>query len=498
MTFQTRKGFPDNFLWGGAIAACQSEGAYDVDGRGLSTSDIQAYDPEKITKMSIIDPEGGGTRESILHAAKDKSDIYPKRRGIDFYHTYKKDLALLKEMGFTCFRTSICWTRLFPNGDEEVPNEKGLAFYDSLIDEIIKNGMEPIITLYHYDMPLKLALEHKGFTSRKVVDYFMKYATTVLERYKDKVKYWIVFNQINCSGFIRFGGVGFADDDFENVEEATYQAVHNQLVAQAMVKREALRINPKMMIGVMNGDGPTYPATCKPADMNLSYRVDRLNNFYYTDVAFFGDYPEYIKRYFNDNDINIVMEDRDEEILKQYTLDFFATAYYSTMIVDADKNEYKPSSMEQNPYLTPTRWDWRADPLGFYYSLNRYWDRYRKPIIVAENGIGMEDELTTDKKIHDLGRIDFLKKHIYQMRESILDGVDILAYCAWGPIDIVSSSTGEMDKRYGFIYVDYDNYGKGTGERIKKDSFYWYQKVIASNGEDLEYIDENDKEYLNK
>lgn len=486
MLFKVRKGFPEHFLWGGGVAACQIEGAYDVDGRGLSTSDVQAYDPDNIKKKSIIDPEGGGTRASILKAAADTSDIYPKRRGIDFYHTYKEDLALLKEMGFTCFRTSICWTRIFPNGDEELPNEKGLKFYDNLIDEIIKNGMEPIITIYHYDMPLKLALENKGFTSRKTVDAFMKYARTILERYKDKVKYWIVFNQINCSGFIRLGGIGVCDDDFENMEEATYQAVHNQLVASALVKKAALEINPDMMIGIMNGDGPTYPATCRPADMNLNYRVDRLNNFYYTDVAFFGEYPEYIKRYFNEHGVNLVMEEGDEEILKNYTMDFFATAYYSTMIVDSDKHEYKPSSMEQNPYLTPTRWDWRADPVGFYYSLNRYWDRYHKPIIVAENGLGMVDTLTEDKKVHDEGRIEFLRDHIYQMRESIKDGVDIIAYCAWGPIDIVSSSTGEMDKRYGFIYVDLDNFGKGSGERIKKDSFEWYKKVIASNGEDLD------------
>lgn len=476
-------GFPKDFLWGGAVAACQIEGAYDVDGRGLSTSDIHLYD--KNLDRAHIDKEGGGTLEGIKKAAVDTEGYYPKRYGIDFYHTYKEDLNLLKEMGFKNFRTSISWSRIFPNGDEEEPNEKGLEFYDHLIDEIIKDGMEPIITMSHYDIPLHLVTEYGGFANRKVIDFFVRYAKVLLNRYKGKVKYWIVCNQVNLVPVVQFGSLGIYDDQAENMEELMYQAVHNQFVAGAKVVKEAKEIDPNAWMGTMLADQTSYPATCKPEDVVLTMKKNRMQ-YYFSDVQLRGEYPVYALRYFKENKINIVMEEEDLELLKNNKMQFLAISYYSTKIVDSTKNTMKADDLEQNPYLEPTPWDWRMDPLGFYNCLSQYWDRYQVPLMVAENGFGALDMVEADGSIHDSYRIDYYRKHIEQLKECILDGVDVFAYCAWGPIDIVSSSSAEMSKRYGFIYVDLDDFGKGSGKRSKKDSFYWYKKVIETNGEDLD------------
>lgn len=474
-----------DFLWGGAVAACQTEGAHDVDGRGLSTSDIHVYDNN--LNRAHIEQEGGGTLAYIKAAAKDKKGYYPKRHGIDFYHTYKEDLKYMAEMGFSCFRTSFSWSRIFPNGDESQPNELGLKFYDNLIDEIIAQGMKPIMTITHYDMPLHLVTEYGGFANRKVIDFFVRYSKVLLERYKDKIEYWIVVNQINLIPLVQFGCLGIYDDQApkEKMEELMYQASHNLLVASAKVVEEARKINPDMMMGTMLADGTSYPATCKPEDIVLTMKRNRLQNYFFSDVAFRGFYPEYILRYFEENDINIKFYEDDLELLKNNTMDFLALSYYYTNIIDSTKNSYKPFDSSQNPYLEPTIWEWRMDPLGFYNSLSQYWDRYQKPIIIAENGLGAIDEFDKDGKIHDNYRIDFAKKHIKMMKEAIMDGVNVIAYCWWGPIDIVSSSTAEMSKRYGFVYVDKDDLGNGSGKRIKKESFDWYKKVIASNGEEL-------------
>ena len=480
------KGFSKDFLWGGAVAACQSEGAYDVDGRGLSTSDIHVYD--KNLNRSHIEQEGGGTLSYIKAAAKDRKGYYPKRYGIDFYHTYKEDLAYMAEMGFRCFRTSFSWSRIFPNGDEDEPNEKGLAFYDGLIDEIIKLGMEPIMTISHYDIPLYLVTEYGGFANRKVIDFFVKYAKVLMERYKDKIKYWIVANQVNLIPNVSFGCLGIYDDQVEESQKDSlmYQAAHNLFVACAKTVEEARKINPDMMMGTMLADGTSYPATCKPEDVILTMKRNRLQNYFFSDLAFHGEYPTYILKYFEDHDIHVVFEEGDLELLKHNTMDFLALSYYYTNIIDSSKNAYKAFDSSQNPYLEPTIWEWRMDPLGFYNSLCQYYDRYQKPIIIAENGLGALDTVESDGTIHDEYRIDYAKKHIKSLKDAIEDGVNVLAYCWWGPIDIVSSSTAEMSKRYGFVYVDKDDLGNGTGKRIKKDSFQWYQKVIASNGEDLD------------
>lgn len=480
---KTRKSFPEGFLWGGAVAACQIEGAYDTDGRGLSTSDVHMY--TKNLDRANVPKEGGGTLENIKSYIRDEENYYPKRFGIDFYHTYKEDLALLAEMGFRTFRTSISWSRIFPKGDESEPNEKGLIFYDNLIDEIKKNGMEPIITISHYDMPLYLVTEYGGFANRKLIDFFVRYATAVLDRYKDKVKYWIVFNQINLLQYCAWGSIGLLDDYANDLEEVKFQAVHHQFVANAIVYEYGKKVNPDMQIGTMAADCTYYPNSCKPEDVVLTMKRNRMQ-YFYTDVQLRGKYPDYAIRFFEENGWDIKMEAGDEDLIRNNKQDFLAISYYSSKVIDSSRCGMDPKDVIQNPNLKPTPWEWRMDPLGFYNCLSQYWDRYQVPIMIAENGLGAIDTVEEDGKIHDDYRIDYYRQHILQMKECIKDGVNIFAYCAWGPIDIVSSSTAEMSKRYGFIYVDQDDEGRGSKNRSRKDSFYWYKKVISSNGENLE------------
>lgn len=474
--------FPKDFLWGGAVAACQCEGAYDVDGRGLSTSDIHEYN--KHLNRACIEKEGGGKLEDIKRKMADTKGYYPKRYGIDFYHTFKSDLALMKELGLKAFRTSISWSRIFPKGDEITPNEKGLKFYDELIDEIIKNDMEPIITMSHYDIPLHLVTEYGGFGNKKMIEFFVRYGEVLLNRYKGKVKYWIVCNQVNLLPTVQFGSLGIYDDQAENMEELMYQAVHNQFVAGAKIVELARKIDPNAQMGTMVADGTLYPATCRPNDVVLAMKKNRMQ-YYFTDVQLRGEYPIFALRYFNENNIDLKIEEGDLDLLKNNTMDYLAISYYSSSIVDSTKDTMAPFKNSLNPNLEPTPWEWRMDPLGFYNSLSQYWDRYQKPLMIAENGFGALDVVEEDGSIHDPYRIDFLKKHIEQLKECIMDGVDIIAYLSWGPIDIVSSSSAEMTKRYGYVYVDIDDLGKGTRKRSKKDSFYWYKQVIDSNGEIL-------------
>ena len=479
--------FPKEFLFGGAIAACQAEGAYDIDGRGLSSSDIHRYSIE--TDNSDIRIEGGGTKASIKANMTDTEGYYPKRHGIDFYHTYKNDLAFLAELGLKAFRTSISWSRIFPRGDEEAPNEKGLEFYDRLIDEIISQGMVPIITMAHYDFPLTLITEYGGFANKKVVDFFVHYAHVLLERYGDKVPYWIIFNQINLVPTVNFGSLGLMDDQAENMEELMYQAVHNQFVAQAKVIALGKKLSVKGKIGTMISDNTRYPASCKPEDIVWTMKKNRMQ-YFFTDVQFDGEYPQYAQNYFDENNIQVEISEEDEKILRENKMEFLGISYYATSIIDYKKNSMEINSYEQNPYLEPTPWNWRVDPLGFYNCLSQYWDRYKVPIMIAENGYGAVD-VVEEGTVHDDYRIDYYRTHLKVMKQCMDEGVDILCFLAWAPIDVVSSSTAEMSKRYGFIYVDLDNLGRGTGNRFKKDSFDWYQKVIASHGESLYEVKDN-------
>ena len=480
---ELRKGFPKDFLWAGAVAACQIEGAHDVDGRGLSTSDIYPYD--KNIDRKNIKKEGGGKREELIALMNDQTSYFPKRHGIDFYHTYKDDLKLLGKdgLGLKAFRTSISWSRIFPNGDESVPNEEGLKFYEDLIDEIINNGMEPIITMSHYDIPLNLVINYGGFGNRKCNEFFYNYGKVLLDRFGAKVKYWIVFNQINLLTSCWFGSLGITEDA-ENFEELKYQAVHHQFVVSAQVHEYAKKHYPNCLIGTMLADFTAYPKTCKPEDVVLTMKRNRMH-YFFADVQFRGSYPNYALNYFNEMGYHINVEDGDMEVIKANPMDFLAVSYYATYVIDSTKDTMDPHTLSLNPYLESTPWDWRVDPLGFYNSLSQYWDRYQKPILIGENGYGAIDEMNENGEVLDDYRIEYFNDHIKQLRNCIEDGVDILAYCTWAPIDIVSSSSNEMSKRYGFIYVDRDDVGNGSQKRMLKKSYDWMKNVIQTNGENI-------------
>ena len=471
-------GFPENFMWGGAVAANQLEGAWNEGGKGLCIADINEFRDD-----IAIEKKGNEelTRAYIKEAVDSKEKVFPKRHGIDFYHTYKEDLKLLSGLGLKTFRTSINWSRIFPNGDDKEPNEAGLKFYDDLFDEILKNGMEPMITVSHYEMPLNLTLNYKGWYSREVIDFFVKYCNTVFDRYAGKVKYWILVNQINLIGHESFNHLGVAEDVVEDLRSAKYQAVHNEMVACARATKYAHEHHPEMQIGMMLCGGPDYPASCKPEDMLAALKHNQME-YFFADVLLRGKYPGYAFRFFEDQGIHVEFGEQDEEDFKN-TADFFTFSYYYTQVCSKESYE-KGNDVYRNKELPANPWGWTIDPVGFRILLNEFYDRYQKPIFVTENGVGYYDKLE-DGQVHDDYRVDYYREHIKQMKEAIRDGVDVRGYYAWGPIDIISCSSSEMSKRYGFIYVDLDDYGKGTGKRIKKDSYAWMQKVIASNGADL-------------
>jgi Beta-glucosidase/6-phospho-beta-glucosidase/beta-galactosidase len=476
--YKVKHSFPHNFLWGGAISANQAEGAYDVAGKGMSIADYHAYG----SKEKFIDKsEEADIKNSNESLIINSSLYYPKHNAVSFYHYYKEDIALMKEMGFKCFRTSISWVRIFPNGDDLKPNEEGLKFYDDLIDDLIANGIEPVITLSHYEMPVHIIKKYNGWASRETIVLFERFCNVLFKRYAYKVKYWITFNQINL---LSFNTLGFLENSKENKLKVTFQCVHHQFIAQALAKKAALKYNKDMMVGTMLSDKIAYPATCKPDDV-LFNTIKNQMQYFFSDVAMRGFYPHYAFRYFEENNIDIIFEKGDEELLKEYTMDYLAFSYYYTKINDSTKNSYLPRDKSVNPYLKKSDWGWEIDPQGLRIALNNYYDRYNCPLFVAENGFGAVDKIEEDGSIKDDYRISYLREHIYQMKEAIKDGVELFGYTMWSPMDIVSCGTGEMKKRYGLIYVDLDDYGNGTLKRTKKDSFYWYKKVIASNGEEL-------------
>lgn len=472
--------FPNNFLWGGATAACQIEGSYDVDGRGLSTSDIHQYLPG-LNRKKLVENEH--TSISLEKAVNDTEGYYPKKFGNDFYHRYKEDIALMKEMGSNSFRISISWSRIFPNGDESEPNEKGLLFYDKVIQEIVDAGMEPIVTMLHYDIPLHLVTEYDGFKNKKLIDFMLVYGELLLDRYGDRVKYWIPFNQINLIQYCGFKSLGILLDKSDHFEQDQYRAIHNQFVINAKLKEYAKKLNYDIEIGIMLADCTFYPRTCKPEDVVFAMKRNRMQ-YFFSDVALRGEYPKHMLRYFKENNIDILETEEELKIIKDNTSDFLAFSYYYSRTVDSTKDTMDPATITENPHLEGNDWGWTIDPLGFYNALSQYWDRYQVPLMIAENGFGYED-VFEDNAVHDQYRIDYLKVHIEAMGEAIEDGVEVIAYLPWGPIDLVSSGTAEMTKRYGFVYVDFDDYGQGTGDRFKKDSFFWYQKVMNSNGKEL-------------
>jgi 6-phospho-beta-glucosidase len=475
-------GFPKEFYWGGAVAANQCEGAWQEDGKGWCVADINRYrgdlPPEKRSNKDL-------SSEDIALAMSDINEtggVYPKRRGIDFYHTYKEDLKLLAGTGMNMFRTSINWARIFPRGDEREPNEAGLAFYDNLIDEIIRNGMEPLITISHYEMPLHLTTAYSGWYAREVIDFFVRYAEVLFKRYRNKVRYWIMVNQINLIAFETFNHLGIARDKVDDLDKANYQGVHNMMVASARATAIARKINPDFHIGAMVFDDIGYPASCKPEDALATCRRNQME-YFFSDVLLRGKYPGYALRFFDERHIRVEFGEHDAEDLKN-TADFLAISYYYTLVRDAESAKTRRGGRD-NPHIATSDWGWGIDPIGLRTKLNLFWDRYEVPIIIAECGLGAVDTVEADGTIHDPYRIAYLRSHIEQVREALIDGVKVIAFCPWGPIDIVSCSSSEMEKRYGFIYVDLDSHGKGSGQRLLKDSYFWYQQVVASNGEKL-------------
>lgn len=464
--------FPDGFLWGGATAANQYEGAYNVDGKGLSVQDVL---PDGIGRVTDFP-----TEDNL------------KLVGIDFYNRYKEDIALLAEMGFKVFRTSIAWSRIFPKGDELEPNEAGLQFYDNLFDELAKYGIEPLVTLSHYETPLHLAREYNGWANRQMIDFYARYVETVFKRYKGKVKYWLTFNEVNSILHFPFMSGGINTPKEQLSKQDLYQAVHHELVASALATKIGHEVDPNNMIGCMVLSMPAYPMTPNPLDV-LAVREFNNQNYLFSDIHARGKYPNYIKRYFEENGIKIEFAPGDKELMAEHTVDFISFSYYMSIAQAHNPEAYETRRGNivggvVNPYLEASEWGWAIDPVGLRVVLNDFYDRYQLPLFIVENGLGAKDVLVdgpNGKTVEDDYRIDYLRKHLVQVGEAMKDGVELLGYTTWGCIDLVSASTAQMSKRYGFIYVDRNDDGTGTLNRYKKKSFDWYKEVIATNGESL-------------
>lgn len=471
---------PDNFLWGGATAANQCEGAYREKGRGLANVDVipNGADrfPVALGKMKMLQC--------------DEKHFYPGHEAIDMYHHFREDIRLFAEMGFKCYRFSIAWTRIFPNGDETKPNEEGLRFYEEIINECRKYGIEPLVTICHFDVPVYLINKTGAWKDRSMIGYYLNYCKTIFTRFKDKVKYWLTFNEINMILHLPFMGAGLLFEPGENEENVKYQAAHHELVASALATKLAHEIMPDCMVGCMLAAGSTYANTCAPEDVWKSIEKNR-ENYFFIDVQSRGEYPAYAEKMFEHRNISVKMELEDKEILKKNTVDFIAFSYYSSRLTSADPAVDNLTSGNafatlRNPYLKESEWGWQIDPLGLRITMNELYDRYQKPLFIVENGLGAVDHPDENGYVEDDYRIAYLKAHIQAMKDAVNeDGVELLGYTAWGCIDLVSASTGEMKKRYGFIYVDKDDENNGTLKRVPKKSFEWYKEVIRTNGEEL-------------
>lgn len=482
--------FPDNFLWGGATAANQIEGGFNKGGKGLSVADCYYFD-SSMPKEHWSDQWVCMKHKEVQEALNpDSKKYYPKRIGNDFYNHYKEDIKLFSEMGFKCYRLSIAWSRIFPNGDEITANEEGLKFYDDVFDELAKYGIEPVVTISHYEMPLHLVQTYGGWTNRKLIDFFVRYSQTLFERYKDKVKYWMTFNEINSILRHPFTSIGVIEEDNPNLIQDEFQGAHHQFVASALATKSCHEIIPDSKMGCMISYQMPVPYSCDPDD-NLVCMKQQRNTLFFSDVQVRGHYPSYAWRMFEELGVDLEIQNDDLKIIKENTVDYVSFSYYMSTACSAHPEKYGTVQGNlmmkgvKNPYLETSEWGWQIDPKNLRILLNQLYDRYQKPLFIAENGLGALDKVEPDGQIHDGYRIDYLRKHIEQMKEAILDGVDLFGYTAWGCIDLVSASTSQMSKRYGFIYVDLDDEGNGTFERKKKDSFYWYKKVIETNGEDL-------------
>ncbi|MCH3943365.1 MAG: family 1 glycosylhydrolase [Atopobiaceae bacterium] len=480
--------FPEGFLWGGATAANQCEGGYDCDGKGLSVPDV-------ISGGTVAEPRH--VTDGVLPGRN-----YPSHEAVDMYHHYKDDLALFAEMGFKCYRLSINWSRLFPEGDEAEPNQAGVEFYRGVFEECRRLGIEPLVTISHYELPLGLAKKYGGWANRKLVDFYLAYCKTLFTEYKGLVRLWLTFNEINCAtmgGFGNIMGLGILPDvddwpmtfgacDWDDPQRR-FEGLHNQFVASAKAVRLAHEIDPDNKVGCMIAGNATYPHSCNPDDVLAAQRDQRERNFFCGDVQVRGAYPAWGESYLARQGVTLEVSDEDAATLKAGTVDFYSFSYYMSSTASTDPKLLEGGNLfggAGNPYLEKSDWGWAIDPKGLRYYLEEVYDRYQIPLMVVENGLGAADVVEQDGSIHDPYRIDYLRRHIEQMAIAIEHGVDLMGYTMWGCIDLVSASTGEMKKRYGFVYVDKDNDGNGTLARSRKDSFAWYKKVIATNGADLD------------
>ena len=475
--------FREDFLWGGATAANQCEGGFNKGGRGLANVDVAPYGKDRLAvitgKMKMFD--------------FDKEHFYPSKDAIEMYSYYKEDIKLFAEMGFKVYRMSIAWSRIFPKGDEDKPNEEGLKFYEDVFKECLKYNIKPLVTITHFDCPMHLIKEYGGWKNRKVIKFYENLCHAIFNRYKGLVEYWLTFNEINMILHAPFMGAGLYFEEDENEEEIKYQASHHELVASAIATKIAHEVDKNNKVGCMLAAGIYYPYSSKPEDV-LAAQQKNDEMYFFVDIQARGKYPNYALKKFERENLNIKIEKEDLELLKKYTVDFISFSYYSTRCAAADmgkhsKGHEKDNIMKdiKNPELKQTDWGWTVDPLGLRITLNDIYDRYQKPMFIVENGLGAYDKVDKNGYVEDDYRIDYLREHIKNMKDAVeIDGVDLLGFTTWGPIDLVSAGTGEMTKRYGFIYVDRDDFGNGTLKRSRKKSFYWYKKVIESNGEDLE------------
>lgn len=471
-------GLAVNFLWGGAIAANQCEGAYLEGGRGLANSDVLPF---------------GLGREAVIKGempirSPDAPGFFPARDGIDFYHRYREDIALFAEMGFKALRMSIAWSRIFPNGDDPVPNEEGLRFYEDVFQECRKHGIEPVVTITHYDMPMHLVTAYGGWHNRRLIDFYKRLVRTLFERYRGLVNLWLTFNEINLMSSACFMAAGLVFHDGDDRYRMIHDSIHHVLVASAWAVKLCHELLPGAKIGCMLNAGLYYPATCSPLDVQDAQNENR-KHYMFTDVQVRGYYPAYALREYERQEYVIPFREDDEAILRENTVDFVSFSYYSTRVAQAGvKGKYDSNLLKsvRNPYLDKEPWGRFIDPVGLRITMNEIYDRYQKPLFVAENGFGALDEPDENGYVEDDYRIDYLRKHLWQLIQAVEeDGVEVMGYTCWGPIDLVSVATGQMSKRYGFIYVDRDDLGQGTLRRTKKKSFNWYKNVIATNGQEL-------------
>lgn len=475
--------FSKGFLWGGATAANQVEGGYDEDGRGLANVDVVPYGEDRYKIVT-------GEQKNLSFQ---DGYYYPAKEAVDFYHHYKEDIKLFAEMGFKTYRMSIAWSRIFPNGDEKEPNEKGLQFYEDVFKELKKYDIEPLVTITHFDIPIHLIKEYGGWRNRKVVDFYEKLCRVLFNRFQELVKYWLTFNEINMLFHAPFMGAGIVFEPDENKEQVLWNAAHHELVASALATKIAHEVDSDIQVGCMVAAGQYYPNTPHPRDVKAA-QDDNRENYSLIDVQARGEYPSYVLKKLERNNIDLPIQEGDMKLLKEHTVDFISFSYYSSRVSSGDPEELEKVEGNifaslKNPYLDKSEWGWQIDPLGFRITMNELYDRYQKPLFVVENGLGAVDKPDENGYVEDDYRIDYLKQHITAMKDAIeLDGIEVMGYTTWGCIDLVSAGTGEMKKRYGFIYVDKDNSGGGTLKRSKKKSFDWYKKVIETNGEDLETI----------